>query len=113
MKLSALLLGLVALSACSRLPTRPDVPPESALAPATSGPLAELIVAAEAAHPGQSGFRLIGDGGEAYALRARSAQAPGPTAAVPTRAAREPFPGASPPPPPLLGRLPTFLRRRA
>jgi len=70
-----LLLGLVALSACSRLPTRPDVPPETALAPATTGPLATLITAAEAAHPGQSGFRLVGDGGEAYALRARTAQA--------------------------------------
>ena len=70
-----LLIGLVLVSAaCSRLPTRPEIPAETALPAATEGTLADLIAPAEAAHPDQSGFNLVGDGGMAFALRARSAK---------------------------------------
>ncbi len=63
------------LAACAQLPPRADTPPEASLPAATEGLIAERTVPAEAAHPGQSGFRLVGDGAEAYALRAYSAQA--------------------------------------
>lgn len=70
-----LVLALVALSACASLPPRAALPDEPALAPAEDGRLAEAVIAAEARHPGQSGFRLVASGTEAYALRAFSARA--------------------------------------
>lgn len=42
--------------------------------PATSGALAQRLAPAEQRHPGQSGFRLVANGTEAYAVRAFSAQ---------------------------------------
>jgi putative cardiolipin synthase len=63
------------LAACAQLPPRAELPDAMAPPPATSGPLAERVLAAEARHPGQSGFRLVNTGTEAYALRAYSAQA--------------------------------------
>jgi len=48
--------------------------PDSALAPAVDGKLDEAIAPVEAAHPGQSGFRLVIEGTEAFALRAHSAR---------------------------------------
>ena len=63
------------LTACAPLQPRVALPDQPALAPATTGRLAERVTLAEAAHPGQSGFRLISSGPEAYAIRARSAQA--------------------------------------
>ncbi|WP_162435422.1 phospholipase D family protein [Pseudoxanthomonas koreensis] len=63
------------LAACAQLPPRIDTPPEASLPAATEGVIAERTVPAEAAHPGQSGFRLVGNGAEAYALRAYSAHA--------------------------------------
>jgi putative cardiolipin synthase len=71
-----LAIAMVALlAACAQLPPRADTPAEAALPAATEGLIAERILPAEAAHPGQSGFRLVGDGAQAYALRAYSAQA--------------------------------------
>ena len=68
--------GLVLLlAACAQLPPRADTPPEASLPAATEGAIAARTIPAEAAHPGQSGFRLVGEGAEAYALRAFSAQA--------------------------------------
>ena len=68
-------LALALLAGCAQLPPRAEAPPDALLPPATEGALAERSLPAEAAHPGQSGFRLVGDGAEAYALRACSAQA--------------------------------------
>ena len=52
----------------------PDAPDTVALAPAEGGTLAERIGPAEAAHPGQSGFRLLSDGSEAFVVRMQSAR---------------------------------------
>lgn len=68
----ALTLGL---AACAQLPPRIATPEQLASPPATTGALAERVAPAEARHPGQSGFRLVDTGTEAYALRAFSAQA--------------------------------------
>ena len=67
-----LALGLVA---CAQLPPRIAVPEQTASPPATAGVLAERVAPAELRHPGQSGFRLISTGTEAYALRAFTASA--------------------------------------
>lgn len=67
----ALTLGL---AACAQLPPRIATPERLALPPATTGTLAERVGPAETRHPGQSGFRLVDTGTEAYALRAFSAQ---------------------------------------
>ena len=48
--------------------------PDQALAPADDGKLDEVIAPVEAAHPGQSGFRLVIEGAEAFALRTHSAR---------------------------------------
>jgi putative cardiolipin synthase len=69
------LLPVLLLSGCAQLPPRVDTPEQRAAAPATAGGLAERVAPAEARNPGQSGFRLVSTGTEAYALRAYSAQA--------------------------------------
>ncbi|MGB0134842.1 phospholipase D family protein [Dokdonella sp.] len=73
-RLFALLL-LVLVASCARLPQRADLPEQLALAPAMQGSIAERLVPAEARHKGQSGFRLVSTGSEAYALRAFSSRA--------------------------------------
>ena len=75
MRLLGSLALTLALAACAQLPPRGDVPDQSASPPATAGTLAERVAPAEDRHPGQSGFRLVATGTEAYALRAFSAQA--------------------------------------
>ena len=52
---------------------REEYPRAVALPPAQETELDRMIAAPEAAHPGQSGFRLVGHGPEAFAIRARSA----------------------------------------
>lgn len=69
----AWLLGLLMLASCAPLPPRPDLPDVVSLPPATSGAIADTVMPREARHPGQSGFRLVSTGTEAYALRAYSA----------------------------------------
>jgi cardiolipin synthase C len=64
---------LLALAGCSTLAPRPDLPPESALPAGQGTTLDELIGRAEAARPGQSGFRLVREGPEAFAIRSRTA----------------------------------------
>jgi len=61
------------LAGCSSLAPRPDLPPESAMAVATGSRLDDLIAPVEAAHPGQSGFRLMREGPESFAIRSRTA----------------------------------------
>jgi cardiolipin synthase C len=52
----------------------PDAPDVVAFAPAEGGVLADRIGPAESAHPGQSGFRLLSDGSEAFVVRMQSAR---------------------------------------
>ena len=67
-------LALIALGGCAQLPPRPDLPAEAAIAPATGGRLDAAISPAEAHHPGQSGFRLVKEGTEAFLVRMQSAR---------------------------------------
>ena len=71
------LFAALLLAACAGAPPRPELAPESALPPARGTRLDERVQADLAAHPGQSGFRLVFDGVEAFALRAASARAAG------------------------------------
>jgi len=69
-----LLVGLISASGCARLPPRPDLPDQLVL-PATGQTMLDQSAASiAAAHPGQSGFRLVASGVEAFALRARTAR---------------------------------------
>ena len=52
---------------------RPQVPDDAAIAAGEGTELDSLITGPEALHPGQSGFRLVGHGPEAFAIRARTA----------------------------------------
>ena len=52
---------------------RPGLPMDVAIAPGQGTELDDLITGPEALHPGQSGFRLVGHGPEAFAIRARTA----------------------------------------
>ncbi|MFC3816811.1 phospholipase D family protein [Lysobacter sp. GCM10012299] len=65
---------LLGLAACSSLPERPVLPDAFAQPPAAEGELARRTGPAESRHPGQSGFHLLSNGTEAYALRMYSAQ---------------------------------------
>ncbi len=67
------LVASLALAGCSSLQPRPELPEQPAVPMATGTVLDELIGKAEAAHPGQSGFRLLREGPEAFVLRSRSA----------------------------------------
>ncbi len=68
----AVLLPLV-LVGCSSLAPRPDLPPAAAIAVDLGTPLDDLIGGYEALHPGQSGFRLLREGPESFAIRSRTA----------------------------------------
>jgi len=69
---------LLLLAACASAPPRPELAREDTL-PATSQAtgLDARVQAESANHPGASGFRLVFDGVEAFALRAASARAAG------------------------------------
>ena len=68
------LIPAVLLAGCVELPVLPEGPDAIASPPAAAGALADRIGPAEAAHPGQSGFRLLSDGTEAFLIRAQSAR---------------------------------------
>lgn len=75
MRFNLLLLALLAclLNACSQLPSRPSsIANEQALAPARSSYLDQHLEPIEQSNPGKSGFRLVSDGYEAFALRLQS-----------------------------------------
>lgn len=70
------LMALFALSllvGCSSLPPLPPSEPEMAVPPGNDSRLDEIIAPAVSGHPNQSGFRLVHDGLEAFALRVHSA----------------------------------------
>lgn len=64
---------LAALGACAQLQPRPDLPAEAATPPGEDSPLDKALAPAEARHPGQSAFRLVVEGPEAFVSRAQSA----------------------------------------
>ncbi len=65
---------LAAVAGCAHLPPRQAGPDATALSAAEVGALTENIAPSEAAHPGQSGFRLVSDGTEAFVVRLQSAR---------------------------------------
>ena len=64
----------VALSACANLQPRPELPMELASPTESTTLLDRTFAAAEASHAGQSGFRLLIEGTEAFAARVASAR---------------------------------------
>lgn len=62
---------------CVQLAPRPELPPDHAPPPELVTELDRLTAPHEAAHPGQSAFRLLTEGPEAFAVRVRSAQLAG------------------------------------
>ena len=66
---------LLALGACAQLPQRPELPVEAAVPEGSGSPLDEWFAAHEQAHPGQSAFRLLSGGAEAFVTRLKSANA--------------------------------------
>ncbi len=65
---------LTGLAACAQLPPLPELPTEHAIAPGADSPLDRAIAPLEAEHASESAFRLLIEGPEAFAARARSAQ---------------------------------------
>ena len=59
---------------CAQLPPRPAGLEGAAIALAEGGALDQHISPAEARHPGQSGFRLVKEGTEAFVVRMQSAR---------------------------------------
>ena len=64
----------VALSACANLERRPELPMEQASPTESTTQLDRAFAEAEGRHPGQSGFRLLVEGTEAFAARVASAR---------------------------------------
>lgn len=73
----ALAFASLSLAACTSLGPRPDLPPQAAVPAGSGSRLDDLVGPAEDAHPGMSGFRLVREGPEAFAVRAASARAAG------------------------------------
>jgi putative cardiolipin synthase len=71
------LLISIGLAGCAQLEPRPELPIETATLINATTRLDELLAAAESKHSGQSAFRLLSEGPEAFVVRARSAQLAG------------------------------------
>lgn len=69
-----LCLLVTSVAACAQLQPRPDLPFDAVIPLSDSGPLDRAIAPAEAQRPGQSAFRLVIEGPEAFAIRAHSAR---------------------------------------
>lgn len=70
----ALMSPLSGRADAAQLQPLPPLPIETAIAPGEQAPLDQLIAPREADHPGQSAFRLVSEGPEAFVIRARSAR---------------------------------------
>jgi putative cardiolipin synthase len=68
------LLPVALMTACAQLPEHPGLPAEAALAVGAGSPLDRTFSGIESQHAGQSGFRLVIEGMEAFVLRAHSAR---------------------------------------
>ena len=62
------------LAACAQLPEHPRLPVVNAPLPGVNAPLDRAFSPSEGQHPGESGFRLVIEGMEAFAIRAHSAK---------------------------------------
>jgi putative cardiolipin synthase len=71
-RISILVLSL--LAGCAQLPPRPTLPDSTAIAPTQATPLDQLTAPLEAEHSGQSAFRLVVEGTEAFVSRVQSAR---------------------------------------
>jgi putative cardiolipin synthase len=71
---SVFLLASIGLGACASLEPRPDLPVATALPPGTNSAFDRATSAWEARYPGQSAFRLVVEGTEAFVTRAHSAR---------------------------------------
>jgi putative cardiolipin synthase len=67
-------MSLALLGACSRLQPRPELPEQIAIGTGEDATLDHATAALEAQHPGQSAFRLITEGSEAFVTRMQSAR---------------------------------------
>jgi putative cardiolipin synthase len=63
------------LGACAQLEPRRELPFDAGAPPGSETPLDRTVLAAETAHPGQSGFRLVSEGREAFVIRWHTAGA--------------------------------------
>jgi putative cardiolipin synthase len=70
-------LAALALTGCASLEPRPELPIGAALPAGSGTTLDGAIAEAEARHPGESGFRLVREGPEAFAIRAVTARLAG------------------------------------
>jgi len=68
------IVALAALGGCVELPPRPELPDQLAIAPAEGGAVDNLVAGVEALHPGESAFRLVTEGTEAFVVRMQSAR---------------------------------------
>jgi putative cardiolipin synthase len=66
-------LVVLSIAACANLEPRPPLPAQSAVPVGATTALDEAVGAREELHPGASGFRLLREGEEAFAVRAHSA----------------------------------------
>jgi len=67
-------LSFIIFAGCAQLPEHPGLPAQTAPAPGETTPLDQLLSPAEGQHPGESGFRLVSEGTEAFVVRAHSAR---------------------------------------
>jgi putative cardiolipin synthase len=67
-------LWISSLAACTQLQPRPEMAEDQALPVGEDSPLDRAVSSAEAQHPGQSAFRLVVEGYEAFAVRAQTAR---------------------------------------
>ena len=75
---------LLLAAGCAQLPPRPEAPVDSAVALGTGTRLDDGIAPAQQRHPGQSGFRLVSEGPEAFAVRAHATRIAGRSVDVQT-----------------------------
>lgn len=73
LRLAAGLAAGALATACTTLEPLTDLQAQAALPVGSGTQLDELVAPAEDRHPGQSGFRLVREGPEAFAIRSRSA----------------------------------------
>ena len=69
-----LLGALAAMGGCAQLQPHGDLPMEPAISFESTAPLDRAFASAEASHPGESAFRLLVDGTEAFVVRMHSAR---------------------------------------
>ncbi len=70
---SLIVLAAIVLAACASIEARPDLPIATAIPPGDNSALDRVTMDEEARHPGQSAFRLVIEGTEAFVTRAHSA----------------------------------------